>query len=231
MFRDKYSHLPVPLHLIGSDSCEVFFSKIGGMVGLERAYDFHEVVGTAHTFNHLSGIDYGKNGLQFWKAHNKMENIWDKLHPLADGETALDLGDYSAIGSEDEVIEALKEGLCEAQRQLRILNMAPSSVARHQEWFNLPWLAEMKDPKSFAYTLTLTPELGEDDDLEVLRAVAKTTAAEEPGEASNESANNANVWDEVGEFDDGIHALEVAGNETRDALRDLMDDQDYIVPA
>ena len=34
-FRDKYSHLPVSLHLTGSDSCEVFFSKVEGMQGME----------------------------------------------------------------------------------------------------------------------------------------------------------------------------------------------------
>jgi hypothetical protein len=40
IFRDRYPNLQVPLHLTGSDSCEIFFSKIGGMVGMERAYDF-----------------------------------------------------------------------------------------------------------------------------------------------------------------------------------------------
>ena len=30
-FRDTYSHLPIPVHLTGSDSCEIFYSKIGGM--------------------------------------------------------------------------------------------------------------------------------------------------------------------------------------------------------
>ena len=39
-FRDAFSHLPVPFHLTGSDSCEIFFSKVGGMQGMERAYDF-----------------------------------------------------------------------------------------------------------------------------------------------------------------------------------------------
>ena len=29
-FRDKYSHFPVPLHLIRSDSYEVFFLRLGG---------------------------------------------------------------------------------------------------------------------------------------------------------------------------------------------------------
>ena len=30
-FRNKYSHLSIPLHLSRSDSCKVFFSKVGGM--------------------------------------------------------------------------------------------------------------------------------------------------------------------------------------------------------
>jgi hypothetical protein len=41
-FLRQISSLAIPLHLIGSDACEIVFSKIGGMVGLERAYDFHE---------------------------------------------------------------------------------------------------------------------------------------------------------------------------------------------
>ena len=53
-FRDSYSHLIVPFHLTGSDSCEVFFSKVGGMVGMERAYDFQELMAAANTINRLS---------------------------------------------------------------------------------------------------------------------------------------------------------------------------------
>jgi hypothetical protein len=119
-FRDKYAHLPVPLHLAGSDSCKVFFSKIEGMVGLERAYDFHEVVGTAHTLNHLSSIEYAENGLQFGRAHKKMENIWHKLHPLQEGETAAHLGNYGGIQMEAEVIATLKDGLREEIAIVRV---------------------------------------------------------------------------------------------------------------
>lgn len=54
--RSRYSHLPISLHLIASDACEIFFSKIGGMVGVERAYDFHELVNTTNTVNRLIGI-------------------------------------------------------------------------------------------------------------------------------------------------------------------------------
>lgn len=58
-FCDKYPHLVVPFHLTGSDSCEVFFSKVGGMVGMERAYDFQELLGAANIVNHLSQLEYG----------------------------------------------------------------------------------------------------------------------------------------------------------------------------
>ena len=53
-FRDKYPHLIVPFHLTGSDSCKIIFSKGGGMVGMEKAYDFYELVGCANSVNHLS---------------------------------------------------------------------------------------------------------------------------------------------------------------------------------
>lgn len=31
-------------------------------------------------------IEYGENGLIFNKVHNKMENIWAKLHSVIEGE-------------------------------------------------------------------------------------------------------------------------------------------------
>jgi len=43
-FRDKYPHLLVPLHLLQSNSCKIFFSNIGGMNGMECCYDFYDLV-------------------------------------------------------------------------------------------------------------------------------------------------------------------------------------------
>jgi hypothetical protein len=34
------------------------------MVGLEHAYDFHELLNTANTLNQLAGIEYGNNRLK-----------------------------------------------------------------------------------------------------------------------------------------------------------------------
>ena len=114
-FRDNYPNLPVPLHLTGSDSCVIFFSKIGGMNGMERSYDFHDLVNTANTLNRLSSMEYGENDLQFGRVHNKVENIWSNLHPLREHEAVPNLSDYSLVSIDLDVICALKEGLKEAQ--------------------------------------------------------------------------------------------------------------------
>jgi len=56
------------------------------MNGAERAYDFHKLVNTVNTLNQLFAIEYGENGIKFNKVHNKMDNIWAKLHSLGEGE-------------------------------------------------------------------------------------------------------------------------------------------------
>jgi hypothetical protein len=151
-FRDVYGHLPVPLHLTGSDSCEIFFSKIGGMCGMERAYDFQELLNCTNALNHLAAIEYGENGLKFPRAHNKQKNIWADMHPLAEGEVPAVLDDYSLIKSDEDVVLALKEGLKEAQAMIRTLNMAPSVVARNKKWYLEPWVVEQGDPKFLSYS-------------------------------------------------------------------------------
>jgi hypothetical protein len=167
-FRDFQSHLHVPLHLTGSDSCEIFFSKVGGMQGMERAYDFHELVSCANILNHLAAIEYGDNGLKFNRIHNKQSNIWGELHPLREGKVAPDLDDYSKIKEDSDLILALKEGLKEAQSMLRGLNMAPSTVAREKKWFLEPWVLEGQDPKYWAFVPSRTPTAGDDGNGEAL---------------------------------------------------------------
>ncbi len=129
-----------------------FFSKIGGMNGQERAYDFHELVNSANTLNHISAIEYGKNGLSFKKQHNKMENVWESLHKIQPGEQRCNLGDYTAITSNADVIAALQDGLKKAHALFRPLNMAPSTQClANKKWYEKPWLVEKTDPTRFAY--------------------------------------------------------------------------------
>ena len=51
LFRDFYLNLHVPLYLIGSNCCEIFFSQIRRMVEMERAYNFHELLKAANALN------------------------------------------------------------------------------------------------------------------------------------------------------------------------------------
>jgi hypothetical protein len=151
MFRDFYPTLEVPLHLTGSDSCEFFFSRIGGMQGMERTYNFHELINCANALNQLSVVEYGENGLQFGRAHNKQKNVWADLHPLQEGEDIANLADFSGLATDEDIVGALKEGFKEAQALIRVLNMAPSIVARHKKWFIESWVEEANDPK-FGFT-------------------------------------------------------------------------------
>ena len=64
---------------------------------MEHDYNFHELVGCANTLNHLSIIEYGGNGLQFGRVHNKQKNIWVELHPPLTGEMKSNLGDILTL--------------------------------------------------------------------------------------------------------------------------------------
>ena len=96
---------------------------------MERCYDFHDLVNTTNTLNCMSFVEYGTNGLQFGRIHNKVENIWCALHPICEEETPANLSDYSLLQSDIDIISALKEDLEQAQAMLRILNMAPNIQA------------------------------------------------------------------------------------------------------
>ena len=229
-FRDKFPNLVVPLHLTGSDSCEIFFSRIGGMNGQERAYDFHQLVNTANTLNHISAVEYGKNGLVFKKQHNKMDTVWESLHKLQPGEQRCNLGDYSLISTNGEVISALQEGLKQAKSMLRSLNMAPSTQCqpRRRIWYDKPWLVERKDPKCFHYKPGARPTSGEDGDSEVLRDRLQN----EPS-TFDLVAHAPHMRDNIEEdalencLPDHLTSLQ---DEARDAVIDLLNDAEVQIP-
>lgn len=149
----------------------------------------------------MSAIEYAGNGLKFNKQHNKMENIWAKLHPLKADETPCDLGDYLEIPTNVEVVLALKEGLKRAQRLLRHLNMAPSVHARAKlkVWFNKPWELERIDEKFMKFKSTSKPVLGEDGDYEVIMHTLQQATSLEEGDTV--VLNNVHLESDL--FDDG----------------------------
>ena len=72
-------------------------------------------MGCANMVNQLAAIEYRPNGLQFGRAHNKQKNVWADLHPLEQGQSPADLEDYSALATDEDFVEALKEDLQAAQ--------------------------------------------------------------------------------------------------------------------
>jgi hypothetical protein len=67
-FQGQDPYLVVMPDLTSNNSCEVFFSKLGGMKGHERAYDFHELVNTANT---LKDGYIQKNNIMRWRMCGK----------------------------------------------------------------------------------------------------------------------------------------------------------------
>ena len=183
---------------------------------MERAYDFHELVGCANTVNQLAAIEYGHNGLQFDRAHNKQCNVWSDLHPLQPGEEEADLSDYIALGSDEDFVTALKEGLKAAQSMLNSLNMAPSTYARNKTWFQQPWLMEVADPNHWSYVAPLKPTRGEDGDAEVLRESMMAAEVADPKSCDETYQGGLVLEDEI--FEDGLDPVEVAENECRDVI-------------
>ncbi|KAL2612639.1 hypothetical protein R1flu_024331 [Riccia fluitans] len=110
--------MALPLHLLGSDLCEQFFSRVGGMRGYERNYDFGDLLDCASGLNRLAVLEYGEDVVKLSKAHVKHRPLWAKLHPLPPGHAKADLYDFARLATDDQITKALKVGLQEAQTLL-----------------------------------------------------------------------------------------------------------------
>ncbi|KAL2612447.1 hypothetical protein R1flu_024139 [Riccia fluitans] len=142
IFRDKFPGMALPLHLLGSDSCEQFFSCVGGMRGYERNYDFGDLLDCASGLNCLAVLEYGEDVIKLSKVHVKHRPLWAKLHPLSPGHAKPDLSDFARLAKDDQIIDALKVGLQQAQTLLTQLNMSPHAGVRNKTWWRTPWTLE-----------------------------------------------------------------------------------------
>ncbi|KAL2633401.1 hypothetical protein R1flu_004880 [Riccia fluitans] len=129
-------------HLLGSDSCEQFFSHVGGMRGYERNYDFGDLLDCASGLNRLAVLEYGEDVVKLSKAHVKQRSLWAKLHPLPPSHAKPDLSDFARLATDDQITEALKVGLQQAQTLLTQLNMSPHAGVRDKTWWRTPWTLE-----------------------------------------------------------------------------------------
>ena len=75
LFRDQYSNLPCALHLTGSDVCNNFFRKVGGMVGVEREYYFVDLLIAIGTLNRVVEEESNPQGLRFNNLSKKQMSI------------------------------------------------------------------------------------------------------------------------------------------------------------
>lgn len=69
----------------------------------------------ANTLNHIFDVECTRDELTL-KKHNKMKNVWEALHKLQPREERCNLGDYTLISLNVEVITTLQEGLKVAHR-------------------------------------------------------------------------------------------------------------------
>lgn len=122
LFQDQYCHLPCVLHLTRSYVCENFFSKLSGMVGVERAYDFIILLHIIGTLNRVSEVESNTQGLHFNKYHKKQESIWNRLHQERIQNVNI-LSECDSISTNDKIIEALEIGLKDTQEILSSLSM------------------------------------------------------------------------------------------------------------
>ncbi|KAL2649371.1 hypothetical protein R1flu_017499 [Riccia fluitans] len=114
--------MALPLHLLDSDSCEQFFLVLEGY---EKNYDFGDLLDCASGLNRLAALEYGEEAIKLSKAHVKQRPLWAKLHPLPSGNAKPDLSNFARLAIDDQITEALKVGLQQAQSLLTQLNMSP----------------------------------------------------------------------------------------------------------
>lgn len=122
--------------------------------------------------------------------------------------------------ADDSVIDALKQGLREAQRVLTSLNMAPSREARNRKWFVEPWTVEAQDKAHMGYVPPCRPILGEDGDGEVLQDQFDTMDSSIMEVEPLESIENA---DESCIISDQLDSVAIAENEMRDVIVGMLD--------
>ncbi|KAL2630322.1 hypothetical protein R1flu_015008 [Riccia fluitans] len=134
--------MALPLHLLGSDSCEQFFFRVGGMREYERNYDFGDLLDCASGLNRLAVLEYGEDVIKLSKAHVKHRPLWAKLHPLPPSHAKPDLSDFARLATDDQITKALKVGLQQAHTLLTQLNMSPHVGVRDKTWWRTPWTLE-----------------------------------------------------------------------------------------
>ncbi|CAM6104175.1 unnamed protein product [Calypogeia fissa] len=185
------------------------------MRGHERSYDISELVDYATSLNRLAALETTNGLVGIGKTHKKHSNIWMKIHKEQSAEQIVaDQSDYTGIESNEEIVQALKEGFQLAQDVCIQLQMNPSSSCKDQKWWKTPWLIEARGVKVGGFCDVNMEALAakdidaclDDDDVE-----EENTDADEQNHISIESGS--------GDEDESMHGdLEIASANVQDTM-------------
>ncbi|KAL3681114.1 hypothetical protein R1sor_024070 [Riccia sorocarpa] len=217
--EDQYPGYEVPLHLLGSDCCEHFFSRVGGMAGYERNYDFGDLMSCASGLNQIVWMEYGEENIQVGKSHVKQRTIWGKLHPLHPGEDEPNLADFDGLKTDSDMVDALLRGLKEAQNLLTQLSMAPHTGVRDQAWWKTPWKVESDLKLSGAGMNRVDDPTDVDSDIIDAAETAETECPSWDMPLSRDSPEEDSELDEQG---DGVDDATIVGHETRHIMAEVL---------
>ncbi|KAL2634896.1 hypothetical protein R1flu_006375 [Riccia fluitans] len=189
----------------------------------ERNYDFGDLVDCASGLNRLVALEYGKEAMKLPKAHVKQRPIWASLDPLPPGHAKPDLSDFARLATDDQIIEALKIGLQQAQTLLTQLNMSPHVGMMDKTWWRTPWTLE-KELEIFgrsSSTQDLEHECFELNDMEEVEEI--------PNELSFDLWNISEIIGTPSTMEEDVDAegdetndLEVYGHEVRHVMSETM---------
>lgn len=141
LFRDKFSHLPVPLHRCGSDCCEEFFSQLGQQTRNKHNATTGEALERASQILRKQVIKAVEAKSLVFAPPKRSENLWCKLNGYpsdSDSVSALleALSDYGSV-HENGMLGAWDAGMALARETAEEVGMKDDLV-RTGNW-DEPW--------------------------------------------------------------------------------------------
>ncbi|KAL2620413.1 hypothetical protein R1flu_000618 [Riccia fluitans] len=194
------------------------------MRGYARNYDFGDLLDCASGLNRLAVLEYGEDVVKLSKAHVKHRPLWAKLHPLPPGHAKPDLFDFARLVTDDQITEALKVCLQQAQTLLTQLNMSLHARMRDKTWWRTPWTLE-KELRIFG-TSSSTEEPNhkrfEVNEVEEVEEMPNSELSSDLWDISEATGAPSTMETDVDAKGDETNDLEVYGHEARHVMSETM---------
>ncbi|KAL2621273.1 hypothetical protein R1flu_001478 [Riccia fluitans] len=192
--------------------------------GSERNYDFGDLLDCASGLNRLAVLEYGEDVIKLSKAHVKQRPLWAKLHPLPPGHAKPDLSDFARLATDDQITEALKVGLQQAQTLLTKLNMSSHAGVRDKTWWRIPWTLEKELGIFGTSSSTQEPdhERFEVNEVEEVEEMPNSELSSNLWDISEATGAPSTMEADVDAEGDETNDLEVYGHEARHVMSKTM---------